>query len=155
MTFSKDEIEGKVKASLRKLRKHDKYLLDNNLNERTITYKLATYIQEEFQDFNVDCEYNRFDDLVKRIEVPKYNVNWDDTEARTIFPDIIVHKRGTQENNLLVIEIKKSSNSDSGIIDRMKLKALIKYPYNYKFGLFLRIKIDDIDDSLEWFPKKK
>lgn len=154
MPLSKDEIEGKIKASLLKLRKQDKYLLDNNLNERTITYKLATYIQQEFQDFNVDCEYNRFDDLVKKIKVPKSNVNWDDTEARTVFPDIIIHKRGKQENNLLVIEIKKSSNSDSGDIDRMKLKALIEYPYNYKFGLFLRINLDNNDDSFEWFPKK-
>jgi len=61
MTYIKNEIERKVKSCLQILREQDKYLLDNDLNERTITHKLATYLQEEFQEFNVDCEYNRLE----------------------------------------------------------------------------------------------
>lgn len=153
MSFRKDDIERIIRSCLQKLRKQDKYLLDKKVNERTITHKLAEYLQEQFLEFNVDCEYNRFDEMPKELELPMDNVNWNDTEAKTVFPDIIVHKRGTQKNNLLVIEIKKSSNSNPGNFDRKKLKAFLKDPYNYRFGLFLRIDLDDEDDYLEWFTK--
>ena len=43
MSFTKDEIEGIVKSSLQKLRRLDKHLLDININERSITHKLAEY----------------------------------------------------------------------------------------------------------------
>ena len=95
MTYTKEEIERKVNSCLQILRERDKYLLDNNLNERTITHKLATYLQEEFPDLNVDCEYNRLENIVKTLRLPRDRVNWDDTEAKTVFPDIIIHKRGT------------------------------------------------------------
>jgi hypothetical protein len=64
-TYTIDEIKEKVKYCLLKLKRRDKYLLEKDLNERTITHKLATYLQEQFQELNVDCEYNRFEDLVK------------------------------------------------------------------------------------------
>ncbi len=156
MPFTKDKIEGIVKCSLQKLRRLDKHLLEINVNERTITHKLAEYLKELVPEFNVDCEYNRFehneiDDLVKRLDLPQKNVSWDDTEAKTVFPDIIVHKRGSQDFNLLVIEVKKFPSSISGKVDRNKLKAFTKDPYNYKFGLFLKINLVDERDDLEWY----
>lgn len=83
-TFTKDEFEGIIKCCLQKLRRLDKYLLDINVNERTITHKLAEYLGEHIPEFDVDCEYNRFehndtDDIVKRLDLPKDNINWDDT----------------------------------------------------------------------------
>ncbi len=151
MVFTKDKLEGIVKDSLKKLRRLDKKLLEINVNERTITHKLAEYLQQNFPEFNVDCEYNRFEDLVKKLELPKDKINWDDIEAKTVFPDIIIHKRGIQENNLLVIEVKKSSNINSGDFDRMKLHTFRQEPYSYTYGLFLRIDLDGENDSLEWF----
>ena len=60
MSSTKDEIKGIIKCCLQKLRKLDKDLLDINVNERTITHKLAEYLQKHFPEFNVDCEYNRY-----------------------------------------------------------------------------------------------
>lgn len=155
-TFTKDELEGIIKCCLQKLRRLDKHLLDINVNERTITHKLAEYLEEHIPEFDVDCEYNRFehndtDDIMKRLNLPTDNINWDDTEAKTIFPDIIVHKRGPQGKNILVIEVKKSSSSISEISDRNKLKAFTKDPYNYELGLFLKISIEDTDDIMDWY----
>ena len=48
MTFTKNEIEGIVKCCLQTLRRLDKILLDINVNERTITHKLAEYLQQHF-----------------------------------------------------------------------------------------------------------
>ena len=158
-TFTKDEFERIIKCCLQKLRRLDKYLLDINVNERTITHKLAQYLEEYIPEFDVDCEYNRFehddtDGIVKRLDLPKDNINWDDTDAKIIFPDIIVHKRGTQGKNILVIEVKKTSSSIPEIFDRNKLIAFTKDPYNYELGLFLKIDIDDTDetdDTMDWY----
>lgn len=77
---------------------------------------------------------------------------WENKEADTIYPDIIVHKRGTDESNILIIEVKKSTNPDTGVSDKEKINELMKQPYKYKFGLFLRIDLYSKDDNLEWFP---
>ena len=107
-------------------------------------------MQQKFPTFNVDCEYNRFEKIEKKLDLPKDKINWDDTEAKTVFPDIIIHRRGIQEDNLLVVEIKKSSNNNSGDFDRMKLHTFQQEPYNYAYGLFLRIDLYGEDDELEW-----
>ena len=151
MAFTKDNLEVVVKNCLKKLRLLDKKLFEINVNERTITHKLAEYLQQNIPEFDVDCEYNRFEDLVKKLELPKDRINWDDIEAKTVFPDIVIHKRGIQENNLLVIEVKKSSNNNPGVFDRMKLQTFRQEPYCYIYGLFLRINLDGEKDELEWF----
>jgi len=150
MTYTKEDLDKIVRDSLKKLKRLDKILLEINANERTITHKLAVYLQQSIPDFNVDCEYNRFEDFVKKMTLPKDKINWADTEAKKVFPDIIIHKRGIQEDNLLVIEVKKSSNINSGDFDRMKLHKFLQEPYNYAYGLFLRINLDGENDDLEW-----
>jgi len=164
-TFTKNEIELIVKCSLQKLRRLDKDLLDISVNERTITHKLAEYLQEHFPAFNVDCEYNRYMNYIKRIrneqdrsreianlsDIKLAELIWENKEAFTIYPDIIVHNRGNQENNILIIEVKKSSNRDTGDSDKKKIEELMNRPYNYNFGLFLRIDLDGEDDVLDWF----
>ncbi len=164
MSITQEEIERIVNCSLQKLRKSDRHLLDINVNERTITHKLAEYLQQHFPDFNVDCEFNRYRNYIKRIRNEKDRTKdianlsieklaeliWENTNADTLYPDIIVHSRGNDNNNILVIEVKKSSNSADGEFDKKKIKQLMQRPFNYKFGLFLRIKLDDENDDLEW-----
>ena len=100
-------VKQKVSLALEKLFKEDHYLLEEDANERSISHRLALYLQEMFPKWDVDCEYNRNLKEVKSLNMPSSCVSWDDTEARTVFPDIIVHHRGTNEN-LLVIEMKKT-----------------------------------------------
>ena len=47
-----------IKALLEFFEK-EQFLLQNNINERSLTYKLALYLQNHFLDYDVDCEYNR------------------------------------------------------------------------------------------------
>ena len=42
--------------------KNTEFLLEKNLNERTITHKLANYFEKYFSNYDVDCEYNRMED---------------------------------------------------------------------------------------------
>ena len=45
-TFTKAELENIINCCLQKLRRLDRYLLDEEVNERTITHKLAEYLQQ-------------------------------------------------------------------------------------------------------------
>jgi len=113
-------------------------LLDVNTNERSLTHKLAEHLGPRFPEWHVDCEYNRLEDAPKRLP-PKNKVFTDDTEGRTIFPDVIVHKRQIRDN-LLVIEVKKASNKNSKN-DISKLEGLTRDDgcYGYVCGLHLII----------------
>lgn len=160
-----DGIKEKVEYCLQILREKDRDLLDIDVNERTITHKLAEYLQNQFPSYDVDCEYNRYEKYTKRIrskknrslDISKFkkyqieNLIWEDKNALTIYPDIIIHKRKSPHNNLLVIEVKKSSNNIGEDFDIEKIEELMEPPYNYKFGLFLRIGLQNESDKYKWF----
>lgn len=137
-SISADEIKELVVRALEQLRDKDRYLLENDLNECSINHKLACHLQNYFPDWDVDCEYNKNADKVKELDLPKDKVNWDDTEAKSVFPDVIVHKRGGKGPNLLVIEVKKSTNNSDRKHDYNKLKEYGD-TLKYSCALFLEI----------------
>lgn len=163
-----DEIKEKVEHCLRILRKKDQDLLDINVNERTITHKLAEHLQNQFTDYNVDCEYNRYEDTTKKLrskknralDIRKLKISeverliWEDKDAVTFYPDIIIHTRRSPHNNILVIEVKKSSSKIGDDFDIEKIEELMNPPYNYKFGLFLKIGLHNERDDYKWFPRE-
>lgn len=53
------KVHKKVEKAINILSKNDAFLLEGNVNERSISHKLAEYLQQEFNDWNVDYEYNR------------------------------------------------------------------------------------------------
>ena len=148
------EIQQKVKNAIECLLTRDRYLLENNVNERSISHKLACYLQVEFgRDWNVDCEYNRNQhDIKKLLAIEPKSIEFDDTTAKTVFPDIIVHHRG-EEDNLLVIEMKKTVNSQAQAknFDLRKLRAFQREKYRYCHTLYLQLKTGDdagVDEML-------
>ena len=148
-----EEVQRLVGNALTRLFHDDSGLFETNVNERSITHKLAEYLQQEFTDWNVDCEYNRHLDKVKRVSLPVTSIGWDDLESKTVFPDIIVHERGSDERNLLVIEVKKSTNTVPESFDKNKLKAFRLEPFRYEFGLFISLHVGPGkgNPTLEWF----
>ena len=138
---TEDQVVEKVRMAIERLNRFDILLFEADVNERSIAHKLATYLQDEFQGWDVDCEYNRDHVKQKRLKLPKNSSldgQPDNVRATRVFPDIIVHHRGT-EDNLLVIEIKKTSNQKS---DVQKLEAF-KRQLGYTYTLFLRFNTGD------------
>ncbi|MDA8277532.1 MAG: BsuBI/PstI family type II restriction endonuclease [Actinomycetota bacterium] len=136
MSMPKEEVQRRLYAAYNTLLKKDRALLKLDANERSLTHKLAEHLQVEFPDWDVDCEYNRSEDAPKRLSVQ--TISTDDTDAHTVFPDIIVHHRNTK-NNLVVIEAKKSSTS-VGNADEEKLKAYIaEHHYQFAFAVVLPV----------------
>lgn len=132
-----------VLAALRELLEHDAYLLEWDVNERSIAHRFAMYLQAQFSNWDVDCEYNRDGVNPKRIGHLGLDPDAEDTEGKTVFPDIIVHRRGTGDNHL-VIEIKKSTSAVDRNIDRQKLEGYMR-DLNYTFALFVEFQVGEAD----------
>lgn len=134
-------VKESVDKSLERLLIEDADLLEVDINERAITHKLAKYLESYFYGWNVDCEYNRNHYDPKRLNIQPRNIKSDDIKARTVYPDIIVHKRNTEEN-LLVIEFKKSNNREDEDYDLNKLQAF-QEQLGYKYAAFIKIYLTD------------
>lgn len=74
-----------------------------------------------------------------------------------IRPDIIIHKRGSNEKNFVVIEIKPWWNRDDVIKDEAKLAYLINQDneFKYKYGLSLLIEQSRVGDKAKIFENGK
>lgn len=74
-----------------------------------------------------------------------------DESQGTVYPDVIIHQRGSEDDNLLLIEAKKSGNSSDG--DRQKIRAYLQH-LDYDYGLFVRFDTEqDLEEpgySCEW-----
>lgn len=153
MNYDFITVKGKVLSSIGDLFEYDSFLLKENVNERSITHKLAEYLQEDFKDWNVDCEYNRMvngdSNDPKRMNLPIENIKSNDTEAKTVFPDIIIHKRN-ERKNLLVIEVKKINNRSNYELDILKIEKFTSEEFNYSYGLQL---IFHVNNEYEKSPK--
>ena len=155
--MEQEKVRYKARAAIARLLESDAYLLKVDVNERSITHRLASYLQGEFGDWDVDCEYNRNREDTKQLrvpedlEIPVCNVQTDDTQARTVFPDIIVHRRETNEN-LLVIEVKKTTSRVSSDFDLWKL-CEFRNQLGYRYALFLKF-ITGHDDEVDVAEEK-
>lgn len=164
-----DEVKDLMNICLEKIHENEFMIIRNNINERTIAHKLAEYMQVEFcniigPDYNVDVEYNRnyekgeyYPKILPMLkdEVRKYrqNVLGDSGDVESLekiinvstYPDIIVHKRFINDDNILVVEIKKSNNPIGSQFDDLKLKGFTSKTdgYGYLFGLHITFYVQD------------
>lgn len=171
--ITREYVEQAVRGALDELYKQDLILLKNEVSERAITHMLAEYLQVRFQELNVDCEYNR--DLesglyaAKKIylssplkELAERGAKEEELLSVSTFPDIIVHRRGNNDHNILVIEVKKKISSVDHKWDDQKLHAFTDINghnnYGFKYGVFVllgtRASYDQAAE-LTWYEKGK
>lgn len=159
---SVNEVHNKVDQAIVQLLENDYYLLQIDANERAISHRLGLYLQLLFEGWHVDCEYNRNFGQIKRLEQYEELLdanqrmrNIAETDPITVFPDIIIHERSTH-NNLLVLEMKKTTSKISNDFDYAKLREF-KTQYGYSHALFLKLitGVDDIGiETKEYLPDK-
>lgn len=148
--MSNEMIKLNIDACIVKLFEDDGILFAINSSEMSICSSLAWHIKSIFNTWNVDCEYNRDGDEAKRMRqvlaIPdSADVFVNKYYDRLVLPDIIIHKRTGKgmQHNLLVIEVKKTTNTDDIGIDIAKLKYLTKHHkdenanFQYQYGLFV------------------
>lgn len=167
--LNKEEIIKRLKICIKELEKKDMYLIMNNGSERAIAHRLAVYMESGFPEYDVDCEYNinvehnsgRKKIYLLQEEVKKYKSTHKKIKDKevSILPDIIVHKRGVNTHNLLVIEIKKDTSIIDDGFDQIKLEKLTK-TYDgdelfYKLGCAIKILTKSKNIQTKFFEDGK
>lgn len=166
----KNKFRKKLKKALDRLIKKDGEMISANLSERSICHRLGIYLYETFREYDVDCEYNGFEENHRNrkvinimreriIELNRLTENDTDEDLliRKVFPDIIIHRRRTTDN-LLIIETKKSTNNNQAEID-FDIEKLSRFTsnengnlLNYQYGLFINFMVSDEPTyDLTWF----
>ena len=118
---------------------------DHNIYEVTLCHRLAVHPEKsgKFTGYSIDCDYNRDKRKIKRRRQTTKN-----PKGKKFRPDIIVHKRGSGENNnLIMIEAKKDPcppEARDAEIERL-IDNANKYQYAHAF--FVVFPKDDVKNS--------
>ena len=145
------DIERIINKSLDLLYSKDKKIFKNDLCERCIAFRFGLYFyqimqEEKYSDYDIDMEYNRH----------YANIKYTQKLKNGTYPDLIVHKRNTDENNLLVIEFKKwkKNYTIKRLIkdDITKLKEFVdrQGEYSYSYGASILFAKERKDVSITW-----
>ena len=156
----------KVVTALEEFYARETFLLERDLGERTLTHRLAVYIEKQFRDgksiaittgsANGRCGCRRGS-----------IVSTDDDIGKSVYPDIVVHQREIP-NNLLAIEVRKAANHQPPEHDQHKLRGLTDPHlwFAYRIGVYpdagkKRVTVSDvyvggvIDQPLSgWFSER-
>jgi len=125
-----------VSTALDELYSKDEHLIIYEAHECSIVFRFAHYLQnlldahEVFAQYNLDVEYNRNGRQPKRIPNNRNGVR----------PDVIIHRRGLNTHNLLIMEFKPPWDRYT-FNDRQKLKAFTQNSGEYAFQLGLSIAL--------------
>ena len=95
---------------------------NRNIHEQALAHRLAFHLENSgyFQGFNIDCEYNRHGD-----------------EPKGFRPDILIHLRGTDDNNLIMIETKKFNDPKNELIEAKQNLEEIHREYHYRHAFLV------------------
>lgn len=144
--MEKDELKNIVLEAMDSFNRCEGYLIENDLSERCICSRFALHltnalVNSEYKDYIADVEYNRGANGCER--------GMKRLDNKPITVDLVVHKRGYDCNygfdNLICIEMKKTTNRNGTANDENRLAKLtdICYGFCYKLGLMLLIDMKE------------
>ncbi|WP_099864882.1 hypothetical protein [Pararhizobium haloflavum] len=104
------------------------------IRERPIMHRIAVNLEQYFSNWEVDTEYNRHGDDVKRLQRLSGG-------TKNIEPDILVHIKGEPLANLLAVEIKLSDNNNIDD-DIFKLEGLTHPDQGFVYPVGVLLQLD-------------
>ena len=117
----------------------DNYLIEQSMEQASVArvfYYMQTLINfdERFvylKDYNLDCEYNKNGQHIKATPRCKNGTR----------PDMILHERGSNNHNILVVEFKSDNGSRGNRVnDIIKLEDFTsEYVYKYQLGVLVKL----------------
>jgi hypothetical protein len=136
-----NEIEAIVRDALTRVVREDADLFRFEVHERAFTHRLAVYLEQAFEGWHVDCEYNRQDG---ERDNPKI-LNIEGVERRA-FPDVIVHRRGPWDaqlrNNLLAVEVKPPWADEKEVAKDLRKLPRYLADHHYQFAVFVTYELN-------------
>lgn len=132
-----------LNEAINMLYRNDQCLIDRGGMEQACVSRIYFYLQTlinldiELKTYNLDCEYNKNGNQTKDCIDVNTGVSF------TTRPDIILHKRLSNQFNKIIIEFKGWWNDESDA-DVRKLKAFTNSDgiYRYEFGIFVKLNRD-------------
>lgn len=156
-----------LKQSVDLLYTNDSYLIEHFVHEQDISHRIAHYFENllnhyswyKKSSFNIDVEYNRNFDDSKQVYRNCHNCDIDrcyihqshykiDNYQSSCKPDIILHERGSNDNNILVVEIKISNDESKEDFAKLSAFTCNASVYKYKMGIYINI---DNQPSYKYF----
>lgn len=140
------ELKFIVEEALNMLYEYDYHLIENKLHEQCMVFRFGLYFHKLIQktiyaDFDLDLEYN------KNINNSKYTKH----NSNGIRPDLILHERGNNENNILILEFKKTERSRKKDINKLEDLTSITQGYKYSLGGSILLTITRKDVEVDWY----
>lgn len=118
-----------VERATQRLVDEQRALLELKVGEPTIAQHIAGYIREQIpKQLSVDVEYNKHLTEKKVLLLPPKGSPNANPIPTVVRPDIVIHKRGTDRQNVVALEVKKPGANLAH--DRVKLEAF-KQQYGY------------------------
>ena len=134
------EIKRAIVTAIEKVYRFDNSLINRLVHERSIAFRFGLYFfdtiaQTSFgtdEELTIDFDYNRNQYSVK--DMIGFN------QKHGVFPDIILHHRGFNDKNIVVIELK-GQLTDKGRDDEKLIGFThqLKNDYHYGLGVFIRL----------------
>ncbi len=142
----------RVDRAISNLERQEATLFNPLGSERNIAQRFARWLEDEFPDWNIDCEYGQIVNsvnhtaktkVVEMLLIRQRNGGFrrlTSPQRIKVVPDIIIHHRGRREN-LVAIEIKTSNDFEEIEFDKEKLRVYREYePLRYRYSLFIRFE---------------
>lgn len=148
-----------LRDGLRRLIEENYELFVGDANERAITTHLAANLRDDGripEGLDVDHEYDRMG--IRYQKILQHWVDGEmelDSEGNPVehkrYPDILVHGRGDNDNNVIAVEVKVGKRND--VNDKSKIWALTSHPFDYQFGILLYLVEEAHEDGPVWITR--
>jgi len=134
------EIKDAIASTVQEVYREDFSLIERQAHERSIAFRFGLYFSEIVSqtsfgndaELTIDFDYNRNLENVKNMR--GFN------QRHGIFPDIILHHRGYNDKNVVVIEFKGHWSGNGR--DNEKLRGFThqeENDYHYGLGVLVRL----------------
>lgn len=127
--MTKEDFHSMLECALQKMHSDNALLIELKLKEECINAAFCVVLRQVFNSHSCCVELDFDIEYDKHLQDKKSMANLD-----SVRPDIVVHKRGSNECNFLFVEAKKSYLKPR---DRSKLLASTCDPYCYRFAVGL------------------
>ncbi|MUP36809.1 hypothetical protein [Labilibaculum euxinus] len=125
--------------ALNQLYGNDLDLVSRGGMERSLSFRFGLYFHnlitdnDWLSDFNIDLEYNKNGNDTKRTM----------RRPRGVQPDFTLHRRGNNDENILIIEFKGYWDRRNRQFDRSKVEDFVNQNATYRYGLGLLVELNE------------
>lgn len=149
--FSLDEAKKIIDYALTQFFSQDQVLIKypdikKAVSENCMLFRIGWYMHEyirkdsRFNLLNIDCQYNRNFGHPKSMFKP--TLSGIEAQIKDPIPDLLFHERGSNDNNLFLVELKKGKPKGHELANDVEklcyfTNEAYEYKYEYGFSIWL------------------